>query len=406
MGFFRTRAGVSMQPWDNGFFDEFRRVRDGGQPMGPATAGARGGRGGSTASGGLGSSTVFGGRGGSTASGGRGGFPAAAGRGGSTAFGGRGGFPAAAGRGGSTASGGRGGFPAAAGRGGFPAGRGGFPAAGSLGNLTAPSGLGGRGQPAPRGNVQDIDKLAIAQELETVMKQVQDLKRKHDDFVSAADGPSEPTPKRQLVVCSICEEEGHLPRECPQAKCLLCREYGHQAVACPDKDKCFQCGETGHYWQDCPLRGACFICKKVGHRQDACQEKGKTSADPPPTGSASPAGDTSGDVDMEEATDKSPLVKALDEICQLREELTRKEERIVELENNLQEAEAEIVKFREETTAQRKLVLRLSKPGSGDEDEDEDKDEEEDIYKHPLAKEGEEVVRVSGTEAGDELLMA
>ncbi len=76
-------------------------------------------------------------------------------------------------------------------------------------------------------------------------------------------------PRQETRTCRICNEVGHLARNCPQAppreetrKCHICGEVGHIARYCPENTgdggarretrKCHVCGEVGHLARNCP----------------------------------------------------------------------------------------------------------------------------------------------------------
>ncbi|KAL8720293.1 MAG: hypothetical protein Q9225_002831 [Loekoesia sp. 1 TL-2023] len=63
--------------------------------------------------------------------------------------------------------------------------------------------------------------------------------------------------------------------------CRICNEVGHLARECPSKPegfgKCFNCGEEGHSKADCPnprvFNGTCRICSQEGHQARECPDK-------------------------------------------------------------------------------------------------------------------------------------
>jgi hypothetical protein len=69
--------------------------------------------------------------------------------------------------------------------------------------------------------------------------------------------------------CFICNEEGHIGRDCQWRKsqnsknsssygdasdgtCYICGARGHFASECPSRDLCRVCGQAGHWGNECP----------------------------------------------------------------------------------------------------------------------------------------------------------
>ena len=109
-------------------------------------------------------------------------------------------------------------------------------------------------------------------------------------------------PRQETRTCRICNEVGHLARNCPQAppreetrKCHVCGEVGHLARNCPNAEdggdydggegaggrrrkgaggrRCFNCGQVGHLSADCDLppgNTACYNCGQQGHKSSEC----------------------------------------------------------------------------------------------------------------------------------------
>ncbi|KAL8662652.1 MAG: hypothetical protein Q9202_004517 [Teloschistes flavicans] len=81
--------------------------------------------------------------------------------------------------------------------------------------------------------------------------------------------------------CRICNETGHLARECPQkpegfGKCFNCGEEGHNKAECTNprvfSGKCRHCEKEGHPARDCPDKPAvvCRNCQQEGHMTAEC----------------------------------------------------------------------------------------------------------------------------------------
>ncbi|KAL8992654.1 MAG: hypothetical protein Q9169_006935 [Polycauliona sp. 2 TL-2023] len=81
--------------------------------------------------------------------------------------------------------------------------------------------------------------------------------------------------------CRICNETGHLARECPQkpegfGKCFNCGEEGHSKADCTNArvftGTCRVCSKEGHAARDCPDKPPpiCRNCKQEGHMLSEC----------------------------------------------------------------------------------------------------------------------------------------
>ncbi|KAL8842030.1 MAG: hypothetical protein Q9205_005050 [Flavoplaca limonia] len=84
--------------------------------------------------------------------------------------------------------------------------------------------------------------------------------------------------------CRICQQTGHLARECPQkpegfGKCFNCGEEGHSKADCTNArvftGVCRTCSKEGHAARDCPDKPAaiCRNCKQEGHMVSECTNK-------------------------------------------------------------------------------------------------------------------------------------
>ena len=49
---------------------------------------------------------------------------------------------------------------------------------------------------------------------------------------------------RQVKVCRLCIQPGHILRECPEFKCYKCKNQGHYARECTQSGRCQQCKEA------------------------------------------------------------------------------------------------------------------------------------------------------------------
>ena len=106
--------------------------------------------------------------------------------------------------------------------------------------------------------------------------------------LSVADFPVRVFHAGQPIVCSICHESGHLPRDCPfSGLCLRCKQQGHMARHCTQPWG----HESGHLPRDCPFSGLCLRCKQQGHMARHCTQpwgpSSSSSSSSPPVSTSS-----------------------------------------------------------------------------------------------------------------------
>ncbi|XP_065313312.1 uncharacterized protein LOC135922770 [Gordionus sp. m RMFG-2023] len=66
--------------------------------------------------------------------------------------------------------------------------------------------------------------------------------------------PSFDSRVRGIMNCYNCGRQGHMVRDCREAKCFECSRFGHIAPYCPGKQeklRCAGCGRFGHNKEEC-----------------------------------------------------------------------------------------------------------------------------------------------------------
>ena len=91
-------------------------------------------------------------------------------------------------------------------------------------------------------------------------------------------------PETDPVHCTICTKPGHMDKHCPSRVCVNCKTWdSHFVDLCPERARCSRC-RGAHKLADCTLKLKpinlvliCDLCNEEGHDEDDCELRWRTS---------------------------------------------------------------------------------------------------------------------------------